>query len=183
MDDNNISTEINAYLIFKVGNEEFAANAGKVQRILELQPVTSIPKAPVYMKGVINLMGSVLPVIDARLKMGMEEKEPDSNTCIVVLEVEKQDKIVETGIIVDSVQSVIEIPKEEIKGPLSLGVDANADFILGMFEQDNKFVMILDIDNIFSIEEVITLKQTIVDYNADNSESNEEEENQESENN
>jgi purine-binding chemotaxis protein CheW len=162
---NNINTKINAYLIFKVGEDEFAVNAGKVQRILELQPVTSIPKAPVYMKGVINLMGSVLPVIDARLKMGMEEKEPDSNTCIVVLEVEKQDKIVETGIIVDLVQSVMEIPQEEIKGPLSLGVDANADFIQGMFEHDNKFIMILDIDNIFSIEEVITLKQ-IVDFNS-----------------
>jgi len=175
--DDNINTENSAYLIFKVGDEEFAANAGKVQRILELQPVTSIPKAPVYMKGVINLMGSVLPVIDARLKMGMEEKEPDSNTCIVVLEVEKQGRIVETGIIVDSVQSVMEIQQDEIKGPLSLGVDANADFIQGMFEHDSKFIMILDIDNIFSIEEVITLKQIVDDNNE--SENDEEQENEE----
>ena len=151
-------TEINSYLIFKIGDEEFAANASKIQRILELQEITSIPRSPVYMKGVINLMGKVLPVIDARLKMGLEEKEPDSNTCIVVLEINKDNKVVETGVIVDSVQSVVEFEKEDISGPLALGVNANADFIQGLVQQDNKFVMILDIDNIFSIEEIISLK-------------------------
>ena len=157
--ENMATTEINSHLIFKIGEEEFAANASKVQRILEMQTITTIPKAQVYMKGVINLMGKVLPVIDARLKMGMPEKEPDSDTCIVVLEVKKGDKVIETGIIVDSVQSVIEIEKEEISDPPTMGVDVNADFISGMFEQDSKFIMLLDIDNIFSAEEVISLKE------------------------
>ena len=159
--ENHIKEDINSYLIFKIGQEEFAANASRVQRILELQPITTIPKSPVYMKGVINLMGKVLPVIDARLKMGMEEKEADNNTCIVVLEVEKDDKDIEMGVIVDSVQSVIEIQKEDISGPLTVGVDTNADFIKGMVQQDNKFIMILDIDNIFSVEEVISLQQAV----------------------
>lgn len=159
--DTNIKEEINSYLVFKIGDEEFAAHASKVQRILELQPITTIPKSPIYMKGVINLMGKVLPVIDARQKMGLEEKEPDNNTCIIVLEVEKDFKVIETGVIVDSVQSVIEIQKEEISGPLALGVNANADFIKGLVQQENKFIMILDIDNIFSVEEVISLKQAI----------------------
>lgn len=158
MEDFNVD-DINSYLIFKIGNEEFAASAGKVQRILELQPITTIPKAQVYMKGVINLMGKVLPVIDARLKMGLEEKEPDSNTCIIVLEVRKGNKIVETGIIVDAVQSVIEIQQEEIKSPPSMGVEVNSDFIRGMVEQENKFIMLLDIDNVFSADEVISLAE------------------------
>ncbi len=153
------TTDINSYLIFKIGGEEYAASAGKVQRILELQPITTIPKAHVYMKGVINLMGKVLPVIDARLKMGMEEREPDNNTCIIVLEVKKGGIIVETGIIVDSVQSVIEIQKEEIKSPPSLGVEVNSDFIHGLVEQENKFIMLLDIDNVFSADEVISLSE------------------------
>lgn len=153
------TTDINSYLIFKIGGEEYAASAGKVQRILELQPITTIPKAQIYMKGVINLMGKVLPVIDARLKMGLEEKEPDNNTCIIVLEVQKANKIVETGIIVDSVQSVVEIQKEEIKDPPSLGVEVNSEFIHGMVEQENKFIMLLDVDNVFSADEVISLSE------------------------
>lgn len=151
--------EINAHLIFKIGDEDFAANASKVQRILELQPITSIPKAQNYMKGVINLMGKVLPVIDARLKMGLPEKEPDNNTCIVVLEIRKGAKVVETGIIVDAVQSVIDIQKEDIKSPPSLGVEVNSDFIRGMVEQDNKFIMLLDVDNVFSTDEIVILKE------------------------
>jgi purine-binding chemotaxis protein CheW len=157
--DDLIQEENNSYLIFKIGEEEFAVNANKIQRILEMQEITAIPKAPIYMKGVINLMGKVLPAIDTRLKMGLEEKEYDNNTCIVVLEIEKDNTLIETGIIVDAVQSVVEFQKEEISGPLTLGVDANADFIEGMVQQDNKFVMILDVDSIFSIEEVISLQE------------------------
>lgn len=151
--------DINSFLIFKIGNEEFAANASKVQRILELQPITAMPKAHNYMKGVINLMGKVLPVIDARLKMGMDEKEPDSNTCIIVLEIVKGEKVVETGIIVDAVQSVIEIDEQEIKDPPGLGVEVNSEFINGMVEQDNKFIMLLDVDNVFSVDEVVSLQE------------------------
>lgn len=157
--ENQTKTDINSYLIFKIGEEEFAANASKVQRILELQPITTVPKSQVYMKGVINLMGKVLPVIDARLKMGMEEKEPDNNTCIIVLEIKKGLKVLETGIIVDSVQSVIEIQKEEINDPPALGIEVNSEFIRGMVEHDNKFIMLLDIDNVFSTEEVVSLKE------------------------
>lgn len=160
MDDFNIS-EINSYLVFKIGKEEFAAHASKVQRILELQPITFIPKAQSYMKGAINLMGKVLPVIDARLKMGLEEREPDTNTCIIVLEVRKGEKVVETGIIVDSVQSVIEIQQAEIKDPPSIGFEVNSDFIRGMYEQDNKFIMLLDIDNVFSIEDVVKITEAV----------------------
>ena len=162
--ENKLTVDINSYLVFKIGDEEFAANAGKVQRILELQPITKVPKSQVYMKGVINLMGKVLPVIDARLKMGMPEKEADNNTCIIVLEIKKGLKHVETGIIVDSVQSVIEIQQEEISAPPSLGVEVNTDFIRGMVEKDNKFIMLLDVDNVFSVEEVISIKDAVENH-------------------
>jgi purine-binding chemotaxis protein CheW len=152
-----LSNEINAYLVFKIGDEDYAANASKVQRILELQQITSIPRVPKYVKGVINLMGKVLPVVDARMKMGMEEKEADTNTCIVVLEITKNNQVVETGIIVDSVQSVLEIQKEEIKDPPTLGFDVNTDFIMGMVENQNKFIMLLDVDNVFSTAEVVSI--------------------------
>lgn len=151
--------DINSFLVFKIGNEEFAANASKVQRILEMQTITSLPKVHKYMKGVINLMGKVLPVIDARLKMGMDEKEPDAQTCIIVLEIVKGSKVVETGIIVDSVQSVIEIDENEIKDPPTLGFEVNSDFISGMVEQENKFIMLLDVDNVFSVDEVVSLQE------------------------
>ena len=149
------------YLIFKIGDEEFAANAGKVQRILELQPITTIPKSQVYIKGVINLMGKVLPVIDAQLKMDFPEKEPDNNTCIIVLEIKKEGKLVETGIIVDSVQRVIEIQEDEINAPPALGIEINTEFIKGLVEQDNKFILVLDVDNVFSVEEIISIKEAI----------------------
>ncbi|HAM98797.1 MAG TPA: chemotaxis protein CheW [Marinilabiliales bacterium] len=161
--ENQKTVEINSYLIFKIGEEEFAAHASKVQRILELQPITTIPKAQKYMKGVINLMGKVLPVIDARSKMGLPEKEPDNNTCIIVLEIKKGLRVVETGIIVDSVQSVIEIQKQEIQDPPALGVEVNTDFIHGLVKQDDKFIMILDVDNVFSTEEVVKLKEVSED--------------------
>lgn len=160
--------EINSYLVFKIGNEEYAANAGKVQRILEMQEITNVPQAPNYMKGVINLMGRVLPVVDARIKLGMEEKETDSNTCIIVMEIQKDNEMIETGLIVDNVQSVIEIQKEEIKDPPSIGMNINADFIFGMVQQNEKFVMVLDVDRILSTGEIFNIEQTLT--TAENSE-------------
>lgn len=153
----NYNSEIKSYLVFKVGDEEFAANAGKVQRILEMQPITAIPRAPKYVKGVINLMGRVLPIIDTRTKLGMDTKDPDSNTCIVIIEITKGDTEIETGIIVDSVQNVIEVEKEDIRKSPNFGFDADTDYIAGMIEKDNKFIVLLDTDNIFSTAEVISI--------------------------
>lgn len=151
------SNEIKSYLVFKIGDEEYAANAGKVQRILEMQPITAIPRAPKYVKGVINLMGQVLPIIDTRIKLDMEPKEPDRQTCIIIIEIAKGDTEIETGIIVDSVQNVIEVEKENIKKSPNFGFDADVDYIAGMIENDNKFIVLLDIDNIFSTAEVISI--------------------------
>ena len=157
----NTQTSINSYLVFKIDNEEYAANAGKVQRILEMQSITSVPQAPSYMKGVINLMGRVLPVVDARIKLGIPEKAPDSNTCIIVLEIQKDNEMMETGLVVDNVQSVIEIQKNEIKDPPSIGMNVDSDFIMGMVQQDEKFIMLLDVDRVLSTGEIFNLKKTV----------------------
>lgn len=152
--------DINSYLIFKLGDEEFAANAGKVQRILEQQTITKIPNMPKYMKGVINLMGKVLPVIDARVKFNLQDTELTSNSCIIVLEIKKSGVTIEIGALVDSVQSVLEIDKDQIKTPPTINnSEYNSDFIKGMVEQNNKFIMVLDIDSVFSSAELVNLKQ------------------------
>lgn len=149
--------EIKSYLVFRIGDEDYAANAGKVQRILEMQPITAIPRAPKYVKGVINLMGNVLPIIDTRVKLGMEPKEPDASTCIVIIEITKGDTEIDTGIIVDSVQNVIEVEKEDIRQSPNFGFETDTDYIAGMIESDNKFIVLLNTDNIFSTAEVISI--------------------------
>jgi len=150
--------KINSYLVFKLGDEEFAANAGKVLHILELIKITEIPKCPTYMKGVVNLRGTVLPVIDTRVKFGLNATEFTSSTCIVVLETGNNDDKVEVGALVDSVQAVVEFDKNNIKVPPSITKDKTGDFITGMVEHEQKFMMVIDVDKVFSTEEILNLK-------------------------
>lgn len=149
---------INSYLIFKLGNEEFAANAGSVLHILELVNITEVPNSPDFMKGVINLRGSVLPVIDTRIKFGLSQTEVTSNTCIIVFEVHHENELVQVGALVDSVQSVIEIDKSEIKAPPTIKKTEAVNFITGMVEQNEKFIMIIDTSKVFSTDEILDLK-------------------------
>ena len=93
------TSKINSYLTFKLGDEEFAAHVGKVLNILEMTKITTVPKAPDYLKGVINLRGAVLPVIDARIKFGMPEAEYTTNTCIIVLDIDLDGDSVHVGAI------------------------------------------------------------------------------------
>lgn len=165
------NNEIKSYLVFKIGNEEYAVNVGKVQRILEMQPITKIARTPDFVCGVINLMGDVLPIIDTRLKLGMETKTYDSQTCIVILEISKGDTEIDTGIIVDSVESVIEVEKNEIKDSPDFGFDTDTNYIAGMIEKENKFIILLNSDNIFSTSEVISINK-LIDSETDVSQTN-----------
>ena len=106
--------KINSYLTFKLGEEEFAAHVGKVLNILEMTKITEVPKSPDYMKGVINLRGSVLPVIDTRIKFGMTPTEYTPNTCIVVMDIDMDGDSIHVGALVDSVQAVLEIEDTQI---------------------------------------------------------------------
>jgi purine-binding chemotaxis protein CheW len=143
-------TETTQYLTFKLGEEVFALDVGKIKEILEYTTVTKVPQTPEFMRGVINLRGSVVPVIDLRLKFGMTATEQSINTCIIVAEVEMDGETILLGALADSVQEVNDMEPEQIEAAPHIGTRLNTDFIKGMGKKDNTFVMILDIDKVFS---------------------------------
>jgi len=152
--------KINSYLTFKLGEETFAANVGKVLNILEMVKVTKVPKAPVFMKGVINLRGAVLPLIDTRIKFDMGETQYTQNTCILVLEIDMDGEPIQVGALVDAVLEVLEFDDKAILEPPSIGSKYKNEFIEGMAKKNDDFVMILDMDLIFTTDELIVLKES-----------------------
>lgn len=150
-------TEINEavqYLTFKLAEETFSLDVAKVREILELNTITKVPQTPDFMRGVINLRGSVVPVIDMRLKFGMSATEQTVNTCIIVAEVQMEDETIVLGALADSVQEVIEMEPEQIEAAPHIGTRLNTDFIKGMGKHDGRFIMILDIDKVFTSDEL-----------------------------
>lgn len=154
------SKKIDSYLSFKLGDEVFAANVGKVLNILEMTKITKVPKSPEYMKGVINLRGTVLPLIDTRIKFGMTPTEFSTNTCILVLDVDVDGESVHVGALVDSVQEVLEIDEKEMEPPPSIGNKYKSEFIIGVAKVGEEFIMVLNMDLIFSLAELIEIKET-----------------------
>ncbi|MBQ3689998.1 MAG: chemotaxis protein CheW [Bacteroidales bacterium] len=151
----------NSYISFMLGEEYFAINVGKVLNILQLVQITKVPTAPDYMKGVINLRGTVLPIIDVRMKFGMEPIEYKRDTVILVLNVEIEGEVVNAGILVDSVKEVFELQQEEIMPPPGIGAKYKSKFIDGVYRMsDEKFVMLLDIDKVFSTDELVMMQDT-----------------------
>lgn len=147
-----------SYLTFKLDEELFAINVSKVLEILEVKPITKIPKSPSFMKGVINLRGNILPVIDTRNKFCMPQQDFTIDTCIIVLSINSANESLLVGAIVDSVQKVIDIPEEVIQPSLSMGAIYREDFINGIGKIDEDFIMILNIDKVFSAEEMAVLE-------------------------
>lgn len=158
----NDETQINHYLTFKLGDETFASHVNNILKILEMQKITEVPKSPEFMKGVINLRGNVLPVIDARLKFGIKPLPYTDKTCILVLSIEIEKETVEVGAIVDAVMDVIEFQRESIKPSPSLGSKYKSDFIEGVMKIGDQFIMVLNMDSVFSTDEIIDLKDTVV---------------------
>ena len=155
------NTEMQTYLSFKLGEEIFAINVSKVLNILEMKPITKVPKSPDYLKGVINLRGTVLPVVDLRLKLGLPENKITVDTNIIVLSIEKDGETIMLGILIDTVREVLEFKTEEIAPSPTIGTKYNSGFIKGMWRLDENFIMILDIDKVFSVEEIIDFKEQI----------------------
>jgi len=153
--------KLDSYLSFKLGEEVFAANVAKVLNILEMTKITKVPKAPEYMKGVINLRGEVLPIIDTRIKFGLEETVFTPNTCILVLDIDMDGDSVHVGALVDSVQEVIEIKDSLIQPPPSIGTKYRSEFMHGVAHINEEFIMILNMDLIFSTDELMSLKATV----------------------
>lgn len=151
---NDVVKESSNYLTFKMNRETFAADVANVQIILELSKVTKVPKSPDYFLGVIDFRGTVLPLIDPRIKFGLETWENTINTCILVLEIELDKKPVKCGILVDKVEEVIEIGHDHILDVPKIGNKYKAEILKGMFKYDDNFIMILDINKIFSVDEL-----------------------------
>jgi len=153
------STEVNSYLSFKLGEEEFASHVSKVLNILEMTRITEVPKSPSFMKGVINLRGMVLPVIDTRFKFGMSKTEYTDKTCIVVMELDLDNEKVYVGALVDEVIAVLELEEKQIEPPPSIGSKYRSEFIYGMAKNEDKFIMLLDMERVFSDMELNQIKE------------------------
>ena len=143
--------EIDSFISFKLGDEYFAISVSKVLNILQLVQITKVPTAPEYMKG----------VIDIRMKFGMDPIQYKRDTVILVLNVQIENEKVDAGILVDSVKEVFEIKQEEVMPPPGIGSKYKSKFIDGIYKMsDDRFVMLLDIDKIFSTDEMVMLKET-----------------------
>jgi purine-binding chemotaxis protein CheW len=151
-------TETRQYLTFKLGNEVFATDVAKVREVLDLTPITAIPRTPDFMAGVINLRGSVVPVVDLRQCFAMPKTESTRNTCIVVVEVLLDGESIVIGALADSVEEVIDLEPEQIEPAPRIGAHIRTDFIRGMGKRDTQFIMILDIDRVFSEEELTVVR-------------------------
>jgi len=149
---------LKSYLTFRLGDELFAANVGKVLEILEIPRITKVPRSPHYMRGVVNLRGSVLPVIDARAKFGLPEVDDTINSCIIVLDVEIEDHHITIGTVVDGVQEVMDIEDGHIQPAPSIGSRYKSEFIDGMVKINEQFIMMLNLDKVFSSEEANILQ-------------------------
>ena len=142
------------YLTFTLVGEEYGIGILKVKEIIGMMAVTTIPQAPAYVKGVINLRGKVIPVIDLRLKFNMEETEYTERTCIVVVEIKSGENNIAMGIVVDSVSEVLNIKGGDIEDAPSFGARLNTNFILGMAKSGHGVKILLDIDRVVSSEEI-----------------------------
>lgn len=147
-------TEVRQYLTFKLEGEIFALDVVKVREILDYTNITKVPQTPEFMRGVINLRGSVVPVVDMRLKFNMPSQERTVDTCIIVVEIRIDDEATILGALVDSVQEVFELEPAQIEPAPRIGTKLKTEFILGMGKRDDQFVIILDIDKVFSSEEL-----------------------------
>jgi len=142
-------TEMRQYLTFKLGEEIFALDVAKVREVLDFTTVTRVPRTPEFMRGVINLRGSVVPVVDLRLTFGMSRTEKTVNTCIVVVEVSLDGDSVIVGALADSVEEVIDLEPDQIEAPPTIGASVKTEFIQGIGKRDAGFLIILDIDRVF----------------------------------
>lgn len=146
------------YLTFQLGTEVFGLEILKVQEILGILPVTRVPRTPDFVRGVINLRGKVIPVLDLRSKFGLPRQEDGKRTCIIVAQIESDRGTVIMGVIVDEVSEVLNIQAEQIESSPNFGEGVHTDFILGMGKVGQKVVMLLDVDKVLSARELKNLE-------------------------
>lgn len=148
--------KLNKYLTFTLGKEEYGLEILRVREIIGLMDITVVPRMPNFVRGVINLRGKVIPVVDLRLKFGMNSIENTEETCIIVVDLDEM----LMGILVDKVSEVLDIDKGEIDETPDFGISVNTEFILGMGKAKDKVIMLLDIQKVLTTSEIIKISET-----------------------
>jgi purine-binding chemotaxis protein CheW len=149
-----IPAKAGKYLTFKLAAEEYGLEILKVQEIIKMMEITKVPRTPDFVRGVINLRGKVIPVVDLRLKFGMETKETTDKTCVIVVQVKRQETAVTMGIIVDEVSEVLDITAGEIEEAPGFGANVDTHFILGMAKTKGGVKILLDINKVLAGDEL-----------------------------
>jgi len=147
------------YLTFSMADEEYGIGIRHIKEIIGMMSITTVPQTPEFVKGVINLRGKVIPVIDLRLRFGMDSIDYTERTCIIVVEIQGQSGTVMIGIVVDSVSEVLNINGEDIEEAPTFGTSLNIDYILGMAKMEGGVKILLDINRVLSTDEIATLSK------------------------
>ena len=154
MNENRVQVKRERYLTFYLGDEQYGIAIDKIKEIIAMMKVTSVPKTPSFMRGVINLRGSIIPVVDTRSRFGMESRDEDMHTAIIIVEVEK----VNIGFIVDRVEEVSSIDASNLSEPPKFGNQIDTDFICNVAQIEEHVVMILDVIKLFEADELVSLE-------------------------
>lgn len=147
------------YLSFNLSEEIFALDISKVREVIEFTSVTKVPQTPDFMRGVINLRGGVVPVVDLKQKFGMGQTEKTINTCVIISEVRIDDEVIVLGAMADAVDEVFDLLPENIEPSPKIGTQLNTEFLKGMGKKDDEFILLLDIDKVFSMDELDLVQQ------------------------
>lgn len=148
------ATETTQFLTFILDDEVFAVNITQVREVLDFTTITKVPRTPEFLIGVINLRGAVIPVVDMRKKFGIEGADRTVNSCIVIMEISLDGESTVLGALVDSVQEVLDLEADQIEPAPRIGTRLKTEFIHGMGKRDDEFIIILDINKVFSVDEL-----------------------------
>jgi purine-binding chemotaxis protein CheW len=166
MTDSGLKNKKESYITFLINDEHYAVSVARVTELLEMVPITKVPKAPVFMRGIINLRGEVIPIVDSRIKFSLPEVADTIDTCIVVLHVEIESKIVKVGVIVDTVSEVIEIDEADILPLPSINNYGKTGAVTGVIKVTNQVTMVLNMDKVFQTDLIdlndIALSESLV---------------------
>lgn len=147
------------FLSFRLGKETFAVSVKKVLEVLQKQHITEVPDAPGYIRGVINFRGEILPICDARIKFNMHHDDDEEKYVIIVLDLENQDRRMRIGALADGVEDVISVEETDIKAVPEMGLKYNAEFLSGMIRSGEGFIMVLNVDKVFTTDETSILSK------------------------
>jgi purine-binding chemotaxis protein CheW len=151
--------EQHQYLTFLLADEEYAISILQVKEIIEYDTVTTVPKTPRWVRGVINLRGSVVPVVDLAVKFGLEQKPVTKTTCIVIVETQFEGQNTTIGVVADAVSQVMDLTADDIQVVPEFGTRVKVDYLLGMAQLGKKFALLLDVDKVLSTEELLNLSE------------------------